>query len=51
MHTDGTDGQTGMTKLKAAFRNFAKAPKEGNDVSILHMKYLVITKTTNLFKF
>ena len=31
MRTDGrTDVQTDMTKLMAAFRNFAKAPKNGN---------------------
>ena len=31
MRTGGrTGGQTDMTKLMAAFRNFAKAPKNGN---------------------
>jgi hypothetical protein len=27
-----TDGQTDMTKLTVAFRNFANAPKQGKDV-------------------
>ena len=39
MRTDGrtdrqTDRQRHMTKLRGAFRNFAKAPKEGEQVTM-----------------
>jgi hypothetical protein len=30
------DGQTDMTKLKVAFRSFAKAPKNGTSLLTLH---------------
>ena len=37
-----TDGRTDMTKLRVAFRNFAKAPK--NEVGKLETLYRVIEK-------
>jgi hypothetical protein len=40
MRTDGrTDGQTDLTTLIVAFRNFANAPKKRNDIIQTDGKY------------